>query len=61
MRVLWVLLPLVLLLGGAFLVAFIIAASRGQFDDLESPESRLVLWDPTEFDLQQRNPTRKGK
>lgn len=55
MKVIWLLLPLILTITAGFVVAFIVAAGRGQFDDLETPEARLVLWDKTEFDLGERN------
>ncbi|NLG62787.1 MAG: cbb3-type cytochrome oxidase assembly protein CcoS [Candidatus Cloacimonetes bacterium] len=36
------LLPLALLLGGLFAVMFVIAAARGQFDDLDDPPQRIL-------------------
>jgi len=36
------LLPLALLLGGLFAVLFVIAAARGQFDDLDDPPERIL-------------------
>ena len=36
------LLPLALLLGGLFAVLFVIAAARGQFDDLADPPERIL-------------------
>jgi cbb3-type cytochrome oxidase maturation protein len=40
-----VLLPLALLLGGTFLLAFIWAAVKGQYDDVETPRYRMLLED----------------
>ncbi len=36
------LLPIALLLGGAFVVLFLIAVRRGQFDDLDDPPRRML-------------------
>ncbi|HSJ16269.1 MAG TPA: cbb3-type cytochrome oxidase assembly protein CcoS [Longimicrobiales bacterium] len=36
------LLPLALLLGGLFAVLFLLAAARGQFDDLDDPPERML-------------------
>ncbi len=48
MTVLYVLVPLALLLGGGGLAAFIWAARRGQFDDLETPAVRILHDDDDE-------------
>ncbi len=45
MEVIIVLLPLALLLGGVFVAAFIWAAKKGQYDDLETPRFRMLLDD----------------
>ena len=45
MSVIYVVLPLALLLGGAFLAAFLWAVREGQFDDIDTPALRLVLDD----------------
>ncbi len=42
MRALLILIPAALLIGGIFLVLFIIAARRGQFDDLDDPPRRIL-------------------
>ncbi len=42
MRALLILIPAALLIGGIFLVLFIIAARRGQFDDLDDPPKRIL-------------------
>lgn len=36
------LLPIALLLGGLFAVLFLVAAARGQFDDLDDPPERIL-------------------
>jgi cbb3-type cytochrome oxidase maturation protein len=45
MEVLIVLLPLALLLGLIFVLAFIWSARQGQYDDLETPRFRMLLED----------------
>jgi len=45
MEVIYILLPLALGLGGFFLAGFLLAARRGQFDDLETPAHRILLDD----------------
>ncbi len=42
MSVIYILLPLALLVAGGFVLAFIWAARRGQFDDLETPAMRIL-------------------
>lgn len=48
MNVIYFLLPLALLLGGGFAVAFVLSSWFGQFDDLETPAHRLLLDDEIE-------------
>lgn len=36
------LLPIALVLGGVFALLFVIAAARGQFDDLDDPPERIL-------------------
>lgn len=45
MSVLFIALPVALLLGGAAVAAFVIAARGGQFDDLETPPRRILFDD----------------
>ncbi len=45
MSVLYVLVPLALVLAGAFVGAFVWATRRGQFDDLETPPVRMLFGD----------------
>jgi cbb3-type cytochrome oxidase maturation protein len=42
MSVLYLILPVALLLGGAAVAAFIWAARQGQFDDLTTPSMRIL-------------------
>jgi len=42
MEALVFLLPIALLLGGLFAVLFLLAAARGQFDDLDDPPRRIL-------------------
>jgi len=46
MNIVWFLLPMALLFGLGFLVAFVRAASSGQYEDLETPAHRMLLDDP---------------
>jgi cbb3-type cytochrome oxidase maturation protein len=43
--VIFLVLPLALVLGAGFLIAFLWATRQGQFDDLETPAIRLALED----------------
>lgn len=43
MNIIYLLLPIALLLGFGFLAAFVFSASRGQYDDLETPAHRVLL------------------
>lgn len=45
MEIMIVLLPLALLLGATFIGAFIWAAKKGQYDDVETPRYRMLLED----------------
>lgn len=45
MNIVFLMLPIALLLGLAFLGAFLWAASRGQYEDLETPAQRILLED----------------
>jgi len=42
MRGILILIPAALLLGGIFLALFVVAARRGQFDDLDDPPERIL-------------------
>lgn len=45
MNIVYFLVPLALLLGSGFAVAFIYSAWSGQMDDLETPAHRVLLDD----------------
>lgn len=45
MSVIYIVLPMALVLGGAALAAFLWAVKQGQFDDLDTPAMRVVLED----------------
>lgn len=52
MNIVYFLLPLALLLGASFLIAFIYSSLRGQFDDLDTPAHRALLDDEIKIDTQ---------
>ena len=54
MSVVLVMLPIALLLAGIGVAAFIVAAKRGQFDDLDTPAIRAVF-DDDDLNPQQRH------
>jgi cbb3-type cytochrome oxidase maturation protein len=43
MNIIYFLIPIALCLGSGFAAAFILAARRGQFDDLETPAHRMLF------------------
>ena len=45
MTIIYFLLPLALLLGFGFLLAFILSSLNGQYDDLDTPAYRMLLDD----------------
>lgn len=56
MNILYFLLPIALALGVGFLLSFIVAAMKGQFDELETPAHRMLFDD----ELEQWKGTRNG-
>lgn len=42
MTAIYLLIPVALLLGGAFVALFVWAVRRGQFDDLDDPPERML-------------------
>ena len=50
MTVLFIVLPLALVIVGAAVWAFVWAADRGQFDDLDTPAMRLLHDEPPRRD-----------
>ena len=47
MEVIFIVLPIALVLAGCFLAAFLWCVRRGQYDDLDTPQHR-ILFDDTE-------------
>lgn len=47
MAVLYIVLPLAFIVAGAGILAFIWAARRGEFDDLDTPPLRAIMDDDT--------------
>jgi cbb3-type cytochrome oxidase maturation protein len=45
MKIIFLLVPIALLLGGSFLAAFLIFSARGEYEDLETPAHRILLED----------------
>lgn len=45
MNVLYFMIPIALLLGLGFVISFIWAAKKGQYDDLETPAYRMLFDD----------------
>jgi cbb3-type cytochrome oxidase maturation protein len=45
MTILYIMVPIAFLLAGGAVLAFIRAATQGQFDDLETPAQRMLLDD----------------
>lgn len=42
MNVIFIVLPLSLVVAAGFLAAFVLAARRGEFDDLDTPAHRML-------------------
>ncbi len=55
MSVLILMIPMALLLAGGFIYAFFWAVSAGQFDDLTTPQHRLLAKDSENKKLQNFN------
>jgi len=43
MEVIFIVLPIAIAMAGLFLVAFFWAVHRGQFDDLDTPQHRILF------------------
>ncbi|HEX8916403.1 MAG TPA: cbb3-type cytochrome oxidase assembly protein CcoS [Humisphaera sp.] len=41
----FILLPLAILMAGAFLAAFLLSVRRGQYDDMDTPRYRAIFDD----------------
>lgn len=55
MDILIILIPLALLLGLVFIGSFLWATSKGQYDDLETPASRMLIEDEISFKTETKN------
>lgn len=53
MNILIIMIPMALLLGIGFVIAFLWASSKGQFDDLETPAHRILF--DKELDNERKN------
>lgn len=49
MNIIYILIPLALLLGLFFVASFIWATSKGQFDDLDTPATRILFDDENNY------------
>ncbi|WP_413288140.1 cbb3-type cytochrome oxidase assembly protein CcoS [Bdellovibrio sp. HCB337] len=54
MSILVLMIPMALLLGFGFLMAFLWATNQGQFDDVETPAHRILQDDPIERNLREK-------
>jgi len=61
MNILYILIPLALMLGVFFVVSFIWATSKGQFDDLDTPAARIILDDENIINEIQKNESQISK
>lgn len=57
MNVIFIVLPLSLLVAAGFLAAFVLAARRGEFEDLDTPAHRM-LEDDAELPIRPREEPR---
>ncbi len=57
MNVLLFMIPVALLLGGGFVVAFFWAVSKGQLDDLDTPQHRILNNHENETQKQRKEAT----
>jgi len=55
MSVLFIMIPAALVLAGIGIVAFVVAAKSGQFDDLDTPAFRAVFDDDDTMPTQTKN------
>lgn len=57
MSVILIMIPGAMILAGIGVWAFIVAAKRGQFDDLDTPAIRAVFDDDDELPAQRKSPS----
>jgi cbb3-type cytochrome oxidase maturation protein len=55
MTVVWFLVPAALLMGAGFVLLFVLAGVRGQFEDLETPAVRILLEDTVQTEKEKRH------
>jgi len=60
MNLLYLILPLALIIGAGFVAAFVWAARKGQFDDLETPAMRALFEEPARHDSAAKNFAEEG-
>jgi cbb3-type cytochrome oxidase maturation protein len=51
----WYLVPTALLIGGGFVMIFVIAGRRGQFEDLETPAVRILFEDSVQLEKEKQH------
>ena len=63
MNIIYLLLPLALILGSSFALAFIASTRSGQFDDLETPAHLILIEDDLTVSLENNSisENKKGK
>ena len=59
MEVIFIVLPIAMAMAGLFLVAFFWAVHRGQFDDLDTPQHRMLFEEPSAAAVRPMANTRK--
>lgn len=60
MSVLWIALPVTLALAAGFVIAFVLAARRGQYDDTDTPPIRMLI-DDEPAPPRKREPVQHGE
>ena len=43
MNIIYIIIPISLILGTSFVVAFLLSVKKGQYDDLETPAHRILF------------------
>ena len=61
MNIIYLLLPLALLMVFVFVLLYLWAVRRDQFDDLETPARRMLLDDPPPSDSDQSHPSKGNR
>jgi cbb3-type cytochrome oxidase maturation protein len=55
MNIIWFLVPAALMIGAGFVVVFVIAGNRGQFEDLETPAVRILFEDSVQLEKEKQH------